>query len=76
MFSAEILIRYPYWKLSFTVHTDAFDKQLGAVISNNNKPIDFFSRKWIKPQCYYTTTEKGLLAILECLKQFREIIFG
>ena len=26
----------------FTVHTDTYDKQSGAVIGENNKPIDLF----------------------------------
>ena len=67
---------YPDRKLKFTVHTDASDKQLGAVISQNNKPINFLSRKLSKPQRNNTTTEKELLAIVECLKQFRGIPFG
>ena len=33
----ETLLNYPYWTIPFTVHTDASDKQLGAVISQNNK---------------------------------------
>ena len=76
MVSAETLLSYPDWKLPFTAHTDASDKQLGAVISQNNKHIDFFSRKLSKPQRNYTTTEKELLTIVEYLKQLREIIFG
>ena len=68
MFSDEALLSYPDWKLLFVVHTDASDKQLGAFISQNNKPIAFFSKKLRKPQCNYTTTEKEILAILECLK--------
>ena len=47
--SAETLLSYPDCKLSFTVHTDGSDKQLGAVISQNNKPIYFLSKKLIKP---------------------------
>ena len=69
MISSETLLIYPYWKLPFTVHTDTYDKQLGAVISQNNKPIAFFSRILSNPQCNYTTTAKELLAIVECLKQ-------
>ena len=64
MVSAETLISYPDCKLPFTVHTGAYDKQLGAVISHNNKPIYFFSRILCKPQRNYTTTEKEVLAIV------------
>ena len=70
MVSAETLLSYPDWKLSFTVHIDAYDKQLGAVISQNNKPVAFFYRKLINPQRNYNTNEKELLAVVECLKQF------
>ena len=58
MASAETLISDPDWKLAFTVHTDASGKQVGAVISQNNKRIAFFSRKLSKPHRNYTTTEK------------------
>jgi hypothetical protein len=77
MVQTETLLTYPDWTIPFTIHTDdASDHQLGAVISQNNKPITFFSRKLSKAQCNYTTTKKELLAIVECLKQFRGILFG
>ena len=76
MASAETLLIYPSWKLPFIVHTDTYDKQLGSVISQNNKPIAFFYIRLSKPQSNYTTTDKELLTMLECLKQFRGIIFG
>ena len=41
MVSAETILNYPGWKIIFTVHTYASDKQLGAVISQKNKPIEF-----------------------------------
>ena len=62
-----MLLSYPYWKILFTGHTDDSDKQLGAVNSQNRKPIDFFSRILGKPQRNCTITEKELLAIVECL---------
>ena len=68
MVSDETLLSNPDWKLPFTVHTYASDKQLGAVVSQNNKPISFLSRKLRKPQRNYMTTKKELLAIVECLK--------
>ena len=76
MVSAETLLSFTDWKLSFIVHTDASDKQSGDFISQNNKPIPFFYRNLNKPQSKYTTTDKGLLAIVKCLKQFWGIIFG
>ena len=39
MVSVETLLSYPDWKLPFTVHTDTYDKQLGSVIIQNNKPF-------------------------------------
>ena len=76
MVFAEKLLSYPYWKLPFIVHTDASDKQVCAFISHNNKPIAFFSRILRKKQRNYTKTKNELLAIVECLKQSRGIIFG
>ena len=76
MVSAETLLSYRDWIIPFTVQTDASDKQLGAVIIHNNKPISFFSRRLSKPKGNYTTTNKELIVILECLKQLHRIIFG
>ena len=76
VFSAEKFMGYPGWKLPFTVHTDSSDKQLCAVISQNNKLIAFFSRRLSKPRRNCTTTDKKLIAILECLKKLQGIIFG
>ena len=50
MVSADTLLDYPDWKIPFTVQTYSSDKELGAVISLNNKPIDLFLRKISKPQ--------------------------
>ena len=46
-----LLTYYPDRTIPFTIHTDASDYQLGAVISQNNKPIAFFSRNLSKAQC-------------------------
>ena len=44
--------------------------QLGAVITQDNKPIAFFSRKLSEMQTKYSVTEIELLATVETLKEF------
>ena len=76
MVPTKVLLSYKDWTITFMVNTDASDKKLGDVISQNNKPITLFYRIPRKPQCGYTTTEKEILAIFECLEKFREILCG
>ena len=44
MISVKTLFSCLYWAIPFIFHTDVYDQQLDAVISQNNKPIEFFSR--------------------------------
>jgi hypothetical protein len=74
--SKETLLAYPDFSQPFDIHTDASHTQLGAVISQNNKPIAFYSRKLNPAQTRYTTTERELLAIVETLKEFKNILLG
>ena len=74
--SRETLLAYPDFNKPFTIHTDASHTQLGAVISQDNKPIAFYSRKLKPEQTRYTTTERELLSIVETLKEFRNILLG
>ena len=74
--SKETLLSYPNFNIPFEIHTDASDRQLGAVISQNHHPIAFYSRKLTYAQSKYTVTERELLAIVETLKEFRNILLG
>ena len=74
--SQETILAYPDWSKPFEIHSDASDYQLGAVLSQDGKPLSFFSRKLTAPQKNYTVTEKELLAIVEGLKHFKNIIYG
>ena len=49
---------------------------MGSVISQQGKPIAFWSRKLNDAQKNYTTMEKELLAIVETLKEYRTILLG
>jgi hypothetical protein len=70
----ETILAYPNFEIPFAVHTDASAYQLGAVISQNGKPIAFYSRKLTPTQTWYTTTERELRSIVETLKEFRTIL--
>jgi hypothetical protein len=72
----ETLLAYPDFNQPFNIHTDASHTQLGAVISQNIKPIAFYSRKLNPAQTRYTTTERELLSIVETLKEFKNILLG
>jgi hypothetical protein len=52
----------------------ASNKQLGAVIMQEEKPLAFYSRKLNSAQTRYTTGEQELLSIVETLKEFRDIL--
>ena len=72
----ETLLAYPNFNKPFQIHTDASHYQLGAVISQDGKPIAFYSRKLNPAQTRYTTTERELLSIVETLKEYRNILLG
>eukprot|EP00957_Ditylum_brightwellii_P198467 15125707-Ditylum_brightwellii.AAC.1 len=52
----EALLAYPYFNISFKVHTEASDTQLGAVISQCRMPVAFYLCKLNSAQKSYTTT--------------------
>ena len=72
--SCEALLSYPNFNKPFDIHTNASNHQLGAVISQNKKTIAFYSRKLNPAQTQYTMTEKELLAIVEILKELKNIL--
>ena len=71
-----MLLSYPNFNKKFDIYTDASHTQLGAVIMQEGKPIDFYSQKLNPAQTCYTTMERELLSIVETLKEFRNILFG
>lgn len=74
--SKEVILAYPDFSKPFVIHTDASHYQLGGVISQDGKPIAFYSRKLNDAQTRYTTTERELLSIVETLKAYRNILLG
>ena len=64
----DVVLAYPDFSKPFKIYTDASTMQLGAVITQDNRPIAFFSRKLSETQTKYSVTEIELLAIVETLK--------
>jgi hypothetical protein len=72
----DVVLVYPNYSKVFEIYTDASSKQLGAVITQENRPIAFFSRKLSNMQCKYSVAEIELLAIVLTLKEFKGMLWG
>jgi hypothetical protein len=72
----DVVLAYPDYNKVFEIYTDASSKQLGAVITQDNRPIVFFSWKLSDTQCKYSVTNIELLAIVETLKEFKGMLWG
>jgi hypothetical protein len=72
----KVLLAYPDFNAPFQTHTDACKTQIGAIVSQNGKPIAFCSRKMNSAQQNCKVTKKELLSIVATLKEFRNILLG
>ncbi len=72
----ETVLAYPDFSKPFEIYTDTPSMQLGAMITQDNRPIALFSRKLSKTQQKYSVTEIELLAIVETLKEFKGMLWG
>jgi hypothetical protein len=72
----ELVLAYPHFTKPFEIYTDASTKQLGTVITQENRPIALFSQKLSGAQSKYTVTKLELLAIVETLKEFNGMLWG
>eukprot|EP00804_Cyclotella_cryptica_P011423 CCRYP_016384-RA/>CCRYP_016384-RA protein AED:0.34 eAED:0.34 QI:0/0/0/1/0/0/2/0/232 len=72
----DVTLAYPDYSQGFEIYTDSSKFQLGTVITQNNRPLAFFSRKLSPTQQKYSMTEQELLAIVETLKEFKGMLWG
>ncbi len=72
----EVVLAYPDFSKVFEIYTDASSKQLRAVITQDNRPIAFFSWKLSPAQRKYSVTKIELLAIVKTLKEFKGMLWG
>ncbi len=67
---------FPGYTKPFQIFTDAYGLLLGGIVSQDGRPIDFYSRKLQPYQTRYLILELELLLIVEVLKDFRSILLG
>ena len=73
MVSVKMLLNDPYWKIPYTFHTDASDKQLVDVISHNNK---IYLTKHLIISSLFLVLEKKALLLPYCFNQFTGMGFS
>jgi hypothetical protein len=72
----DVVLAYPNYSKVFEIYTDASRKQLGAAITQDNRPIAFFSQKLSDMQRKYSITKIEPLAIVQTLKEFKGMLWG
>ena len=72
----DVVLAYPDFSNPFEIYTDASATQLGVVITQDNRPLAFFSRKLTDTQKRYSVTKIEILAIVEALKEFKGMLCG
>jgi hypothetical protein len=72
----DVVLAYLDYSKVFKIYTDASNKQLGAIITQDNRPIVFFGRKLSDTQHKYSITKNEVLAIVETSKEFKEMLWG
>jgi hypothetical protein len=70
------VLAYPDYSKVFEIYTDAPSTHLGAVITQDNRPLAFFSPKLSNRQRKYSVNKIELLAIVETLKKFKGMLWG
>ena len=70
------MLTYPKFDEPFIVYSDSSDKQIGGIVTQDGKPLGFFSKKLSDTQKRYPVTEQELLGITETLKYFRYMLLG
>lgn len=74
------LLAHPLANTTLTLHADASDSSMGAVLEQREngmwRPLGFYSKKLTDTQKRYSTYDRELLAIYSGLKYFKHLVEG
>ncbi len=71
-----MVLAYLDYSKVFDIYTDTSSKQLGPVITQDNRSIAFFSWKLSIVQRKYSVPKIELLAIVKTLNEFKAMLWG
>jgi hypothetical protein len=68
------ILQPPDYSKKFTVTTDASDQALGAVLSQEGKPIAFLSKKFSEQEINWSTHEKEMFAVVYAVRTWKHYL--
>jgi len=74
--SEDVLLLQPDYDKPFELTTDASSTAIGAVLSQQGRPITMISRTLSKTEENYATNERELLAVVWALQKLRNYLYG
>ena len=76
MIAADAMSYYPDLNKPFDIYTDASNYQMGTAIIQDGHPIAYWRKKLTDTQQGYNITEKELLTMVMCMKEYHNILYG